>query len=136
MQEREGFRMKRWWMAVAVIAALMVSAVVVKAQAAAPAGGINGKWHFALDTPGGERDVEAEFTADADGKVTGTWGKDNVAGTFKDGKLDLAFQFTSEEAGETSQMKVMGILDDKGTITGNRQFSSYDGTFTAFHPKE
>ena len=128
--------MKRFWLAVAVLVAVFMGSAIVKAQAPAPAGGINGKWQFALDTPGGERDVDADLTVDADGKVSGTWGKSSVAGTFKDGKLDMAFQFTSDEAGETSEMKVTGTLDDKGIITGNWKFSSYDGAFTGTRPKQ
>ena len=128
--------MKRFWLAAAVFVAVLMGSAVSKAQAAAPAGGINGKWHFALDTPGGERDVEANLTVDADGKVSGTWGTSTAAGTYTDGKLDLAFQFTSDEAGETSEMKVTGTLNDKGILAGNWKFSSYDGAFTASRPKE
>lgn len=128
--------MKRFWLAAAVFLAVLMGSAVSKAQAAAPAGGINGKWHFALDTPGGERDVEANLTVDADGKVSGTWGTSSAAGTYADGKLNLAFQFTSDEAGETSEMKVTGVLNDKGIVTGTWQFSSYDGAFTASRPKE
>jgi hypothetical protein len=128
--------MKKFFAVIALVAGLMLGSTLANAQAsAAPAGGINGKWHFVLDTPGGDRESEADFTADADGKVTGTWGKSSVAGTFKDGKLNLAFQMTAEETGETAEMKLMGTMDDKGAITGNWQFSAYDGTFTASHPK-
>lgn len=126
--------MKRFWTALTLVAVVMTGIAVARAQMA-PAGGINGKWHFALDTPGGERDVEADLAVDGDGKVTGTWGKSSVAGTFKDGKLNLAFQFSSEETGETSEMKIVGALDDKSVLSGSWQFSSYDGTFTASRPK-
>lgn len=119
-------------MVVFVMAGLMVA----KAQDNAAPSGINGKWQFVLDTPGGYRDVDADFKVDADGKVTGTWGKDSAVGTFKDGKLELGFSMTSEEAGETAQMKVMGTLDASGAITGNWQWSSYDGTFKAMRPKK
>src|SRR5450432_4367425 len=71
---------------------------------------VTGKWHFVLDTPGGDRDVEAEFIVN-DGKVTGKWGPADVAGTYADGKLTLAFPFTSEEAGDTATMKITGKLD-------------------------
>jgi hypothetical protein len=128
--------MKKIFAVIALFASLMIGSAMVKAQAsAASASGINGKWHFVLDTPGGDRESDADFTADADGKVTGTWGKSSVAGTFHDGKLSLAFQMTADETGETAEMKIMGTLDDKGILTGNWQFSAYDGAFTASHPK-
>ena len=96
---------------------------------------INGKWHFVFDTQGGDREFEAEFSVDADGKVTGTWGKAAVAGTYKDGHMVLAFDTYSDEANETAQLKLDGQIDDSETISGNWSFSSYDGTFKATHPK-
>ncbi|MGA2535601.1 MAG: hypothetical protein ABSF53_06280 [Terracidiphilus sp.] len=96
---------------------------------------IDGKWHFVLDTPGGDREMDAEFAADADGKVTGKFGKTDVAGTFKDGHLALEFSMTAEESGETATMKIDGKVDDAMALAGTWAFSSYDGTFKASHPK-
>ena len=97
---------------------------------------INGKWHFVFQTEGGDREFEAEFTVDADGKVTGSWnGKPEAAGTYKDGHLQMAFDTFSQEANETATLKLDGQLDDSATITGNWAFSSYDGLFKATHPK-
>jgi hypothetical protein len=101
----------------------------------APDAGINGKWHFVMDTPGGDRDVEAEFTIAADGTVTGKYGTTAVAGTFKDGKMDLDFQMTSEESGTTAALKLVGKLDDTGALIGTWEFSEYNGTFKATRPK-
>lgn len=128
--------MKRFLAAVAVVVLVMAGLAVAKAQDSSAQSGVNGKWHFVLDTPGGDRDVDADFTVDADGKVSGTWGKDSAVGTFKDGKLELGFQMTSEEAGETAQMTIMGTLEPAGAITGNWKWSSYDGTFKAMRPKK
>jgi hypothetical protein len=97
--------------------------------------GVDGKWHFVLDTEGGDRPVEVELAIDSNGKVTGTFGKAAVAGTYFNRKLDLAFEFTSEEANETAQMMIKGILDDTGKLTGNWQFSDYDGPFAATRPE-
>jgi hypothetical protein len=96
---------------------------------------IDGKWHFVLDTPGGDRDIDAEFTADPDGKVTGHFGKDAVAGTFKDGQLSLVFSMTAEETGETADMKLSGKLDDSAALVGDWAFSAYNGAFKATRPK-
>ncbi len=96
---------------------------------------IDGKWHFVLDTPGGDRDVDAEFAVDADGKVTGEWGKTPVTGTFKDGQLALDFSFTAEETGETASMKIDGKVDDTAALVGNWNFSAYNGAYKATRPK-
>ena len=129
--------MKKIVVAIAVMLCLITGSLMATAQDKPTENkGLNGSWHFVLDTPGGDREIEAEFTVDADGKITGTFGKNTAAGTFKDGKMNLDFEMTAEETGETSHMKLLGTLDDKGTMEGNWQFSSYDGTFTAFRPKK
>ncbi|MGA7414335.1 MAG: hypothetical protein WBW33_27950 [Bryobacteraceae bacterium] len=94
---------------------------------------VTGKWHFVLDTPGGDREVDADFVVDG-GKVTGKWGTSDITGTWADGKLALAFSMTSEEAGETSTMKITGKLDNDA-LTGDWEFSSYSGTYKATRPK-
>ena len=106
-----------------------------QAQSATPDKRINGKWHFVFDTTGGDREFNAEFTVDADGNVSGTWEKAPASGTFKDGHLLMVFDVTSEEANETAPLHLDGKIDDSDTITGNWQFSSYDGAFKAIHPK-
>ena len=116
-----------------VLAAACVLAI--RPSTVAADAGINGKWHFIMDTPGGDREMDAEFAVDAEGKVTGSFGKTAVAGTYKDGKMDLSFEMTSEESGETAPLKLAGKLDDAGTLTGTWEFSSYSGTFKAAHPK-
>jgi hypothetical protein len=95
---------------------------------------VNGKWHFVFNTPGGDRDFDADFTVDAEGKVSGTFGKSAAAGTYKDGHLQMAFDTTTEE-GETGQLQMDGKLDEIATLTGTWSFSSYDGTFKATRPK-
>lgn len=95
----------------------------------------NGKWHFIFDTQGGAREFDAEFAVDADGNVTGTWEKSPAAGTYKDGHLVMDFETHSEEAQETATLHIDGKFDDTGNLTGNWTFSSYDGSFTAAHPK-
>lgn len=116
-------------------AAFIFCVAIVPTAARADDTGINGKWHFVLDTPGGDREMDAEFTVAPDGKVTGKFGKTDVAGTFKDGHLDLNFEMTSEESGETAPLKITGKLDDPATLTGNWEFSAYGGAFKATRPK-
>src|SRR5258708_7306541 len=96
--------------------------------------GVIGKWHFVLTTPGGDREAEAEFAVDADGKVTGKFGSTDIAGTYKDGQLDLDFQFTSDEAGVTAAMKMSGKLDETSVPNGNWDSSPYNGSSNAPPP--
>ncbi len=117
-----------------VIAAAMVFLVMGRPVANAQDAGINGKWHFVLETPGGDREVDADFTVDGDGNVTGKWGSADVAGTYKEGKLTLDFQFTSEEVGTTAAMKMNGKLDDTAALAGDWAFSEYNGSFKAMRP--
>jgi hypothetical protein len=117
-----------------LIAAAMVCLVMGRPLAHAQDAGINGKWHFVLETPGGDREVDADLTVDADGNVTGKWGAADVAGTYKEGKLALDFQFTSEEVGTTAAMKIDGKLDDTAALAGDWAFSEYNGTYKATRP--
>ena len=117
-----------------VIAVAMVCLMMGRAVTQAQDTGINGKWHFVLETPGGDREVDADFTVDADGNVTGKWGNSDVAGTYKEGKLALDFQFTSEEVGATASMKIDGKLDDTAALAGDWAFSEYNGTYKATRP--
>jgi hypothetical protein len=96
---------------------------------------INGKWKFTFDTAGGDRDFDAEFMVDADGKVTGTWAGKPATGTYKEGHLVMAFETHSDEAGETNTLQIDGKMDESMTVSGNWAFGSYDGTFKAVHAK-
>ena len=102
---------------------------------ATPGAGIVGKWHFVLETEGGDREADADLTVSPDGKVTGKFGSSDVAGTYKDGKLDLDFPFTSDELGETADLKFSGKLDETSELTGTWEFITYSGTFKATRTK-
>ena len=127
----EGERILRKLLVLAVaVVCLMMGSSFVQAQDA----GIAGKWHFVLSTPGGDREVDADFTVDNDGNVTGKWGPADVAGTYKEGALTLKFPFTSEEVGTTADMSLNGKLGDAGSLAGDWAFSEYNGTFEAKRP--
>lgn len=103
---------------------LGVAAPMVRAQAETVAG----KWHFVLQTEGGERTADPNFQQDGE-QVTGKWGDADVKGTFGGGKLDLSFVYTSDEAGPGT-LKIKGDL--KGdTLTGIWEFQEYSGSFKA-----
>ena len=107
------------------------NAVPAQEPAAATITGIAGKWHFVMETPGGDREADADLAVDPDGNVTGKFGVSEVTGTYKDGKLDLDFAFTSDEIGETAELKFRGKLDETSALTGTWEFISYNGTFKA-----
>ncbi len=107
--------------------AILSTGTTAFAQTATQAG-LPGSWHFVLDTPGGDRESDADFHLDGS-KVTGKYGKADVAGTFENGKMDLAFPVDTEEAG-SGTLKLTGTLD-ADAITGNWTFAEYNGTFKA-----
>ncbi len=111
-----------------IAAAAVLCVSVLLPLHGAPKTGISGKWHFVLQTEGGDRDREATFQQDGN-KVTGKWADADVRGTFEDGKLDLAFPMTTEEVGEGT-LKIKGQLADD-SLTGTWEFQSYSGTFKA-----
>jgi hypothetical protein len=127
--------MRKLLVMAATIICLAAALVLARPTVKADDTGINGKWHFVLDTPGGDREMDAEFAVDPDGKVTGKFDKTDVAGTFKDGQMNLNFELTSEEAGETAPMKIVGKLDETAALSGTWEFSSYSGSFKAIRPK-
>lgn len=108
--------------------ALLLCWGLLAALALAQTSGVTGKWHFVLETEGGDRNVDATFQQ-AGQNVTGKWDKADVKGTFADGKLDLAFPIESEEAGPGT-LKLKGELTG-GALTGTWEFQTYTGTFKA-----
>lgn len=125
--------MRRLLVMAAALACFVIGNPAVQAQDS-PASGVIGKWHFVLSTPGGDREVDADFAVDNDGNVTGKWGNADVAGTWKEGKLSLSFDFTSDEVGVTAPMKIDGKLDETAALNGDWAFSEYNGTFKATRP--
>ena len=113
---------------IAVLALSICAMLMNSRPASAAVSDPTGNWHFVLDTPGGDRESDAVFTLDGE-KVTGKYGKADVAGTYQDGKIDLAFTIDTEEAG-TGTLKIVGALDGDA-ITGNWEFTEYNGTFKA-----
>jgi hypothetical protein len=114
----------RWAMAVAAMACLAALSPVLAASKA----DLSGKWHFVLQTEGGDREREATFQQQGS-KVTGKWDDADVQGTFDDGKLDLEFPVTTEEVGKGT-LKIRGRATED-SLTGTWEFQSYSGTFKA-----
>jgi hypothetical protein len=112
--------------------ALLVPFSAAKSAANPPT--IAGKWHFVLDTEGGDRTFDPVFQQDGE-QVTGKWGTGDVKGTFTEGKLlSLEFPVNSEEAGPGT-LKIKGELAEDA-IAGNWSFNDYSGTFKATRVKE
>lgn len=111
-----------------IIAAAMVCVAILLPLHAAPKTDISGKWHFVLETEGGDQEREATFQQDGK-KVTGKWADADVQGTFEDGKLNLEFPMTTEEVGKGT-LTIKGQLAED-SLTGTWEFQSYSGTFKA-----
>lgn len=107
--------------AMACLASLLTLSAATKAD-------ISGKWHFVLQTEGGDREKEATFQQ-AGNKVTGKWDDADVQGTFDEGELDLEFPVTTEEVGKGTLILKGQAAED--SLTGTWEFQSYSGTFKA-----
>lgn len=124
---------------VMVVLTLLCACTLMRLNGAAQAGNekpaatVAGKWHFVLNTQGGDRDIDADFQQDGK-NVTGKFGKDDAKGTFDDGKLNMEFTVNSEEAGPGT-MKIAALLDvaspDKNALKGTWEFQTYSGSFNA-----
>jgi hypothetical protein len=111
-----------------VVLAAMACLALVLPVSAAPRDDISGKWHFVLQTEGGDREREATFQQTGD-KVTGKWDDADVQGTFDHGKLDLEFPVTAQEVGKGTLILKGEAAED--SLTGTWEFQSYRGTFKA-----
>ncbi len=114
-------------LAIAIFAAVLCLGLFVP-KSTAQAANVSGKWHFVFQTDDGDRLFDPVFQQDGD-KVTGKWGNSDVQGTFVEGKLNLEFQFNSDEVGPGT-LKINGELAD-GALTGDWQFQTYSGKFKA-----
>jgi hypothetical protein len=105
------------------------SILLIAAALCAWATGVDGKWTFHMDTAGGPRVVPANLSVQGE-DVSGTWGRDKVKGTVKEGKLDLRATVTSDEAGQTAELKIEGKLEGE-QIKGSWSWAEHNGTFHA-----
>ena len=90
---------------------------------------LDGRWHFVLDTPGGDHETDAMFKVDGD-QVTGKWDKEDVKGSYADSNLQLSFEITPEETGEKGTLVIKGKVDGDN-IAGTWEFGEYKGDFKA-----
>ena len=105
---------------------LGVVALVCATAGSARAADVDGKWRLVLDTPGGERVVEAEFKTDG-AALTGKWGGIDIKGTYTDGKIAFSFPFTPEETGEQGTLTIKMEYKDGG-LDGTWEFAEYSGS--------
>lgn len=111
---------ERMWLT--LCGGMAVTAVLAAADVA-------GTWLFVMETPGGERRSQVVMQLEGE-TVTGTWDTQELKGTFREGRLELSFPFTSGEAELRTTLTVSGALKEE-TLSGTWSFGEYGGTFTA-----
>ena len=115
-----------------VLGAAALACLVLFVAALAAADDVSGSWHFVFQTPGGEREADASLKVDG-GQVTGKFGDADVKGTYKDGAIEIAFEYNSPEAGPGT-LSIKGSLAS-GALSGAWEFAGYNGTFAAKRPQ-
>jgi hypothetical protein len=92
---------------------------------------LNGRWNFAWQTPGGERQTVLRFEQKAEHvEAFFPEAKEPITGTFKDGKLSLSGRVYSSEAGQAADFHLEGTLSD-GELKGTGGWGGHQLTFTA-----
>ena len=79
-----------------------------------------GTWNFIWDTEGGERRTTVSFSLSGEKVMAKMDARNEVAGTFKGGRLELAGKLHSDEAGRTEDFKLTGTMEGtelKGSAT-------------------
>lgn len=115
-----------------VLGATALACMVLSVATLAAADDVSGSWRFVFQTDGGEREADASLKVDG-GQVTGKFADADVKGTFKDGAIELAFPFTSPDAGPGT-LSIKGSLVS-GALSGAWEFAGYSGTFIAKRPQ-
>ena len=124
--------MRKFFAALALLTAAVISVPALHGQDSTGSASLTGKWHFVIDTGSDNREFDADFSV-ADGKVTGTFDKDEVKGTVEGEKFKLEFPHNSDEVGK-GVLKIDGkIAADQ--LSGSWSFQTYDGSFKATRPK-
>lgn len=108
------------------LALLFAVTAVLVCSGMARAGDVTGKWKFTLETPSGDRQMEAEFKQDGD-SVSGTWGATKINAKIADGKFEFSFPFTPEETGQEGTLKIKLQVDSDESISGTWEFDEYNG---------
>jgi hypothetical protein len=104
-------------------------AILVLVSQAALAGEVDGEWSFVFKTEIGDRTPTMTLTTEGDSVNAVAEGLD-LAGTFKDGELELSGELFSPDAGYTSTLTVTGKLAGEALV-GEWVWDVYTGPFTA-----
>ncbi len=92
---------------------------------------LTGRWNFTWQTPGGERRTTLTLKQNSENvEALFPDAKEPIKGTFKDGKLSLAGNLFSTEAGEAAEFHLQGTLTG-AELKGSGGWGEHDLTFTA-----
>ncbi len=111
----------------------LLALLVCLAPQSAFAESVAGKWKLVWDTEGGIRHTEWQVEQDGDAVSVTTDGQ-KLAGTFKDGRLELSGKLYSSEAGYSAELKLEGKLEN-GQLKGRGSWDAYGMTFSGERAK-
>ena len=106
----------------------LLALLVSLAPQCAFAEGLAGKWKLVWDTEGGVRHSVWDIRQNSEAVSVETDGQ-KLAGTFKDGHLELSGKFHAGEAGYSAELKVEATLEN-GKLKGRGSWDAYAMTFT------
>lgn len=90
----------------------------------------SGRWSFTWDTEGGIRQNEMEFLQDGSVLTVRLNGQE-LTGSVDGDTFRFEGQYRAAEAGYASMLKVEGMHQADGTLTGRGTWDQYGMTFTA-----
>ncbi len=96
---------------------------------AAVAADLSGKWNIVFDTSNGEYEFPLTLTVKGE-NVAATIDGQEMKGTFRGGKLELAGEFFPAVAGYKAELKISGQTEGD-QIKGDASWDVYEMTFTA-----
>ena len=100
----------------------------------AQAADIDGAWALVFQTEAGTREKSLHVATDGD-KATATLGETELAGTYKDGILELEGEHHSPEAGYSATLTLTGKLAE-GELRGDSTWGQHASTFVGTQPEE
>jgi len=104
------------------------------AAAPASAADVDGDWQMVFQTEVGPRETPLNVTTDGE-TATAVMGETQLAGTYKDGLLELSGEHYAADAGYTATLTIKARMDGPA-LTGEWIWSEYSSVFEGKRPAE